>query len=187
VLPLLRHKEQVYEKRPKPSYLLKGTKMKKLTVVILVVAMLALSVVPAFAAGGPPEDRGSASGSCTGTQLAAATRNQANYGMGQPADYGSRAPYALSGTISAIDPLSQSVTVSVACGNWMVKSYIGTEVTLQTTATTRFLLRNESGTATLLTIADLVVGQTVSSQGTLVDGIFTASRVTMGALLTCLP
>jgi hypothetical protein len=184
---LLRHKEQGCEKQPKLSYLLKGKKMKKISIVILVVAMLALSVVPAFAAGGPPENRGTASGSCTGTPLGAAARNQANYGTGQQAGYGSRAPYALSGTISAIDPLGQTITVSVACGNWMVKSYIGSEVTLQTSSTTRFLLRNESGTATLLNFADLVVGQTVSSQGALVDGIFTASRVTMGALLTCLP
>jgi len=43
--------------------------MKKLTVLTLVVIMLAISVVPAFAAGGPPENRGTASSNCNGNQV----------------------------------------------------------------------------------------------------------------------
>jgi hypothetical protein len=161
--------------------------MKRLSVILIVVTLLALSVVPAFAAGGPPADRGTGSDSCTGSQVRAASQLQVNFGSGQQMGFGTRTPYALSGTISAIDPIAQTITVDVACGNWMVQPYISNAVTLQTSAATRFLLRDQDGTVTQIAFADLVVGQTVSSHGTLVDGVFTASRATMGALLTCLP
>lgn len=145
--------------------------MKKLTVLTLVVIMLAVSAVPAFAAGGPPSTRGSGSGTCGGMHNG----------------YGIRTPYALSGTISAIDSVARTVTVTVACGNRLAKPYIGQAVTLQTTETTRFLLRNEDGTVTPITFDDLAIGQNVSSHGTLVGGVFTAVRITSGALLKCLP
>jgi hypothetical protein len=45
--------------------------MKKLIIVSLVMIMLAFSVVPAFAAGGPPAERGKANG--TGTVLVRST------------------------------------------------------------------------------------------------------------------
>jgi hypothetical protein len=165
--------------------------MKKLSIVIVVVAMLALSVVPALAAGGPSANQGTGAGTCTGTQTnlqaGSATRSQAGYSGGMQAAYGSRAPYALSGTITLVNSDAQTITVNVACGNTLVKSYIGSDVALKISASTRLLLRNADGTATPISFADLQVGQTVSSQGSLVNGAFTASRVTVGALLNCLP
>jgi len=145
--------------------------MKRLFVVFLVVIMLAVSVVPAFAAGGPPADRGTAAGS----------------GNIEKTSFGIRNPYALSGTISSIDGANRTVTVAVACGNRLVKPYIGQEVTLLTTENTRFLVRNADGTVTPITFEDLVEGQNVSSHGTFLNSTWAATRVTMGALLYCLP
>ncbi len=145
--------------------------MKKITVISLVVLMLALSVVPAFAKGPGPANNGSATGTSTGTQVGFGVHN----------------PYALSGTISGVDPHAHTVTVSVACGNRLVNPFIGQEVTLQTTATTRLLQRNPDGTATPITFEDLQIGQTVSSHGSLQNDTFTAIRVTVGAELNCLP
>ena len=154
-------------------------KMKKILVITLVVIMLSLSVVPAFAAGGQPTNRGSAGGSAanSGSYLGYCNNAQMSYGV--------NTPYALSGTIAEIS--DGSITVTVACGNTLVKSYVGKNVTLMTTETTRFLLRNENGYATQISFADLKIGDEVSSHGVLVDGVWTATRITVGALLTCLP
>lgn len=143
--------------------------MKKLIIVSLVMIMLAVSVVPAFAAGGPPAERGNANG----------TGNQVGFGV--------RAPYALSGVISSLNLTNQTVTVTVACGNRLVKTYIGQDVTLLSTDNTRFLLRNPDGTATPIAFDDLEVGDNVSSHGTFSNGTWTATRVTVGAVLSCLP
>lgn len=145
--------------------------MKKLTVITLLVIMLALSAVPAFAKGPVNANQGTPAGSCGGVQNS----------------FGVRTPYALSGTISALNGEAHTVTVTVACGNRLAKPYVGQEVTLQTSAATRFLLHNADGTVTPISFDDLAVGQNVSSHGTLVDGVWTAVRVTTGALLNCLP
>jgi hypothetical protein len=145
--------------------------MKKLIVVSLVVIMLAVSVAPAFAAGRSPADRGTAAGS----------------GNIDKASFGVCNPYALSGTISSIDETNRTVTVAIACGNSLVQPYLGQNVTLQTTANTRFLVRNADVTVTPITFEDLVEGQNVSSHGTLLNSTWTATRVTMGAQLYCLP
>lgn len=151
--------------------------MKKLAVLALVVTLLAISVVPALAAGGPPANRGTTSGNFTGAQAGPAVGNQSSFGV--------QTPFALSGTITAAD--EGTVSVEVSCGNRAVKPYIGTIVTLQTDEYTRFLERNDDGTATPIPFAELEVGQTVSSHGSLADGVFTATRLTVGALLYCLP
>ncbi len=158
--------------------------MKKITVITIVFVMLALSVVPAFAAGGPANGLGTGNGICTNHPAGLGTGSQARYGA-QMAGFGVRTPYALSGTITSLDPQAQAVTLEVSCGNRLAYPYVAKQVTLQTTQATRFLLRNADTTATPITLAELVVGETVSSHGSLVDGVFTASRVTMGALLTC--
>lgn len=145
--------------------------MKKLTVISLVILMLALSVVPAFAKGPGPANNGTANGSCIGTQTGVGIRN----------------PFALSGTITSFDPQAHTITVLVACGNRLVNPYIGQSVTLQTPATTRYLLRNADGTTTPITFEDLQIGQTVSSHGSLQNNTFTAIRITVGAELNCLP
>jgi hypothetical protein len=156
--------------------------MKKIAVLTLVVVMLVVTVVPAFAAGGPQS--GSGTGICTGNQSGLGSGSMARNG-GQQSAFGIRTPFALSGTITGLDSQAKTVSVAVSCGNRLAYPYIGSEVTLLTGQSTRFLLRNDDGTATPITFADLVIGESVSSHGSLVDGVFTASRVTMGALLTC--
>ncbi len=98
-----------------------------------------------------------------------------------------RGPFALVAKISAIDPVSKTVTVSVLKGNTLVKSYIGKNLVMTTTASTRYLYKS-SATAvpTPITFADLKVGNAVSVTGTLTNGVWTAARVTVGANLTCL-
>jgi hypothetical protein len=156
---------------------LKGTQMKRIIVLTLVVLMLAVSAVTAFAKGPSPANQGANAGNCGGNQT----------GMGVQAGFSVQAPYALSGTISALSVEARTVTVTVACGNRLAQPSIGLDVTLQTTDATRFLLRSTDGTVTPITFADLAVGQKISSHGTLVEGVWTAVRVTSGALLYCQP
>ncbi len=93
-----------------------------------------------------------------------------------------RGPFALAGTITDIS--ETVVTVQVVCGNRLVKAYIGQSLPLQTTPTTRYLLKTPAG-AVPITFADLQVGQNVSVNGTLVNNVWAASRITVGAALAC--
>jgi len=141
--------------------------MKKIVVLTLVFALLAVTAVPALAAGG--------------------TQSRNGRGGGNEYGKGGKMPFALAGTIASIDPAARTVTVTVVCGNKLVKPYIGQDLILQTTAATRFLLRNPDGNATTMTFEDLAIGQKVSSNGRLTDQVWTASRITVGADLNCLP
>jgi len=141
--------------------------MKKFFVLTLVLALLAATVVPALAAGNPSAGNGRG-GRC---------------GTGK----GGNAPFALAGTIVSLDTEARTVTISVACGNKLVKPFIGQNLTIQTTATTRFLLRNPNSTATPITYADLEFDQKVSVNGQFANNVWNASRITVGADLTCLP
>ena len=125
--------------------------MKRSLVVLMVVAVLAMSAAPVLAARGvPPKPL---------------VRNQG----GQ---------FTLAGTITAIE--DNLVTVQVVGGNPVVKPFVGQAVTLQTTTATRFLLTSATGTV-VITLADLQVGQNVSAQGTLAVGMWVADRITVGA------
>jgi hypothetical protein len=190
----IRHKGQERAKRTKLSHKAKGRKMKKFAVISLVIIMLVVSVVPAFAKGGVPAGNGNSSGAMPMGNAPAygstATGNGPAYGSstgGTQVSFGVRTPYALSGTISALDAEARTVTVAVVCGNRLAVPFISEEVTLQAGEATRFLLRIEDGSATSITFADLEIGQNVSSHGSLVDGTWTATRVTVDALLQCLP
>jgi hypothetical protein len=141
--------------------------MKKLIVLTLVLSLLAITIVPAFAAASTPARIKRGGGAGTGK--------------------GGNAPFALAGTIASLDPVARTVTVTVVSGNKLVKPYIGQNLTLQTSDATRFLLRNPDSTATLITFADLAVGQKVSANGQLANNVWTVSRITVGAELTCLP
>ena len=143
--------------------------MKKIIVITLVVIMLAVSVVPALAAGGPPANRGTTNGNCSGNQ----TRNVI------------QTPYALSGTITAVDKVNLTVSVNIGCGNRLASPYIGQVVTLTTTDGTRFLQHNDDGTVAPISFNDMAIGQKISSHGSLTNGVWTASRITEGALLNC--
>ena len=127
--------------------------MKKSLVVLMVVVLLAMSAVPAFAAKGVPP---------------------------QPTAPNKGGQFTLVGTIAAID--GSVVSVTVVSGNPIAKPYIGQTVALQTTAATRFLLTTPTGTV-VITLADLQVGQNVSAQGKLASGVWTANRITTGALI----
>lgn len=95
------------------------------------------------------------------------------------------APFALVGKITAIDLATGSVTVQIVSGNALVKSFIGQSVTIKTTSATLF--RYTDGTVTtVIKFEDLKVDNSVSAGGTLSGGIWTASRLTVGAKLTCL-
>jgi hypothetical protein len=100
--------------------------------------------------------------------------------------YKGRGVFALVGKITAIDTANATVTVKVITGNTLVKPYIGKELVIKTTATTRFLYKTGT-TITPITFADLVVGKPVSVNGILANSTWTAQRITIGAKLSCLP
>jgi hypothetical protein len=101
---------------------------------------------------------------------------------------GARGTFSLVANISAIDPVSGAVTVTVIKGNTLVKSYVGQNLVMTTTAKTRYLYKSSAtAVAVAITFADLKVGDVVSANGTLANGVWTASRITVGASLTCLP
>lgn len=101
---------------------------------------------------------------------------------------GPRAPFALVGRISTIDATTGVVTVKALKGNYLVKPYLGQLVNLKTTATTRYLYKTSAAaTATPITFADLKVGDPVSVNGILANGVWTATRITVGASLSCFP
>lgn len=94
-------------------------------------------------------------------------------------------PFALVGRITAIDSATQSVTVQVISGNVQVKTYIGQAMSIKTSAATLF--RYTDGTVTtVIKFTDLKVGDAVSVGGKLTAGVWTASRITVGAKLSCL-
>ncbi len=165
--------------------------MKKFAIIILVVIMLALAVVPAFAKGGLPAGKGNSAGANTGKGYGKFVNDGHVYfnsvNTGAQIGYSILSPYALSGTISSLDAAAATVTVTTMCGNRLAQPYISQPVTLQTSADTRFLQRNADGSTVAITFEDLVVGQNISSHGTLVEETWTANRVTSGALLNCLP
>ncbi len=131
--------------------------MKKLSVVTLVFVLLSVTFVPALAAKSGP----------SGNQL-----------------------YAIAGYIRAIDATNKTITVEVMVGNRLGDDYLNQKVVIQTYAkattidgvtyaATRILL---SG-GTVITFDKLAVGDSVSSNGYLVGGVWHAVRVTKGALL----
>jgi hypothetical protein len=97
-----------------------------------------------------------------------------------------RMPFNLVGRIVTIDTGAATVTVEVVRGNRVVKPFIGQTVTVQTTATTRFLKKTETGVVPI-TLVDLQVRNEVSVQGTLASGVWTATRITVRANLSRLP
>jgi hypothetical protein len=98
-----------------------------------------------------------------------------------------RGNFTLVGRISAIDPVSGAVTVSVIKGNKLVQPYLKQDLVMTTTAKTRYLYKSSTtAPATPITFADLKVGNAVSVNGTVANGVWAASRITVGAKLTCL-
>ena len=128
--------------------------MKKWLVIMFVLALIAMSAVPALAKGG-------VAGNTAGRALPEETGNNL---------------YALSGSITAIDPVARTVTVWVKTGNTLVKPYEGTEIVLQTTEFTAYEV---SHSPAVISFENLRVGLQISSFGHLIDGIWYADRITV--------
>ncbi len=90
--------------------------------------------------------------------------------------------FQLIGKITAFDPEANTITVLVVRGNKMVKQFIGTELTITVTTTTRFHFKKGMN-ATPTGIDGLVVGDPVSINGKIVDDVWTARLVNMTASL----
>lgn len=103
---------------------------------------------------------------------------------GPPVGRGVNGAFTLAGTMTAIS--GTTVTVNVASVSGPNKTGMGQAVVLQTDANTRFLLKTATGVVPI-TLADLQVGQKVSVSGTIADGVWTASRITVGANLIHYP
>ena len=101
---------------------------------------------------------------------------------------GPRGTFALAGKISAVDAVAGTVTVTVASGNILVKPFLKQDVVIHVTSTTRYLYKSSAtAVATAIKFTDLKVGDAVSVNGTVTNSVWTASRVTVGASLSCLP
>jgi hypothetical protein len=144
--------------------------MKKLSILLLALVLMLTSAVPAFAAGGkPPVPPGPNPGPI---------EFHARFGM---------IHFALVGEITQVNLETGVVKVTVACGNFLVRPYLGQELSLKTNEGTRFLLRSDTGVVTPITLADLQVGDEVSAGGKLVDDNFKAARITVNPLMHCQP
>lgn len=155
--------------------------MKKILLPFIVIVLLAVAVLPASAGNGPGNGPGNPQ----------ATPQPVPQGQGTLTTYrqsGPRGTFAITGTITAIDTINKTITVTVLRGNNLAKPYINLSVTVVTTAKTRFLYKaSTTSTATTITFADLAIDDVVSINGTVADNIWTANRVTEGASLNCLP
>jgi hypothetical protein len=197
--------------------------MKKVALLSIVLILLAVAVVPVMAAGGNPNDHGN--GVSAGQGNNGGNRDQekqqdrekdrlqerdgsSNPGLGGNGNQGHtrmRTPFYLQGTISAIDPVTKTITVILIHGNAQVKQYIGGDLTLQATGTTLIFKitqgdeneteSGESATPALsssesensgeiasnrvaIPFDQLAVGQKVAIHGNLVDSVYTATLIT---------
>ena len=103
---------------------------------------------------------------------------------GPPPVRGKSGSFTLAGVVTAIN--GTAVTVQVTGGNPIVRGYIGQALALQTTSSTRYLLKTDTGTVSI-TFADLAVGQKISANGKVANNVWTAARITVGAALIHLP
>jgi len=158
--------------------------MKKIIVLLLVLVLTFAMVVPASAGGNGPgagNGNGYAGGNGTGTGAGTGTGT----GNGSTSEQqGPSSIFAITGTIAAIG--TDSVTITLIRGNKLVQSYIDLPVTVTVNLQTRYLYRTDTAT-TIIKFVDLKQGQPVSVNGTVANDIWTASRITVGAKLSCLP
>jgi hypothetical protein len=124
--------------------------MKKILIPLVILFLLAVAVTPALAAAGD------------GTQKSMGKNNA----------------FSLQGTITAIDPANHTITVHVVRGNELVEPYIGQDLVITTTASTRYLSKRGPSTVPI-TFDDLKIGNWVSSNGRFKEGVWTAARITV--------
>ncbi len=133
---------------------------KSWTLLILVVLATLIAATPALAAGPGNQNQ---------------QENQHRYGVGVPQLHNGQI-FALTGAITALG--TDSITVLVRNGNRLIKPYIGQELVVQVTESTRYRQWTPEGCVPI-TFEDLEVGDTTSIEGTGSEGIFTAARVTV--------
>jgi hypothetical protein len=152
--------------------------MKKIFIPLMLVVMLSITVIPAAAGGNGPGGPGSPTAPVATPQGTAVASQQKS----------PRGTFTITGTISAIDTANNTVTITVSRGNKLIQPYLGTDVTVVVTLKTVYLYKTTStATATKIAYADLAVGNPVSVNGTVKDFVWTATRITVGASLSCLP
>jgi hypothetical protein len=153
--------------------------MKKILLPLLLIALLALTALPAAAGQG---------GSGNGPQ---ATPQPTPQGQGTMTTYRQSSPrgtFAITGQVTAVDAVNKTITLTVLRSNKLVKAYVNTNVTVVTTLKTKYLYKATSAsTAVKITFDDIQVGDYVSVNGTVANNIWTATRITEGAALNCLP
>ena len=188
--------------------------MKKIVILFVVLVMVFAFTIPASANGnGPVNGHGQGGGNGQGDGTGPVGRNGSGGkgpgGGNGPGDgtgpigglgpfggkgsdcngsgngrgrHGPRINFTINGTISAIG--TDTVTITVTCGNKTVQPYIGSPVTVTVTPLTRYNL--EAGTTeTPILFSDLQVDQLVSLNGTVVDSVWTVRRITGVIALDC--
>ncbi len=143
--------------------------MKRIVTLFVALVMVFAFTIPASAGGNGPGGGNGSGGAGTGS------------GQGQQ---GTRGTFAITGTITAIG--TNTVTINVVRGNKLVQPHLGTQVTVTVTSRTRYIYKDGT-TTTTIGFADLQVGQPVSINGTVANNVWTVSRITVGASLSCLP
>ena len=162
--------------------------MKKLFGFVLVLGLLAVMVTPAFAAcPNGNGDNGGQGGNGGGNGGGGVTVNGNGTATGTSSGKSGKMPNVLIGTITAIDPLTRTVTVNVLSANIAAKDYLGQTITFATTESTSLVLRISDGTTTPITFEDLAVGLNVSVAGVLSEAGWTAARITVNPDLICVP
>jgi hypothetical protein len=188
--------------------------MKKVTILGIVLVLLAVSVVPVMAKN-PPNGNGNGASAGHGNSAGVnpGDRDQerqqkqdrqsnistnGNHGRGRM-----RTPFYLQGTITTVDQVAKTITVTLIHGNAQVKQNIGDELVIQVPdGTLIFKLtqggEDESGTGetaapalgsedtdmnrvriTLPELAELADGQKVAIHGNVADSVFTARLITV--------
>jgi len=145
--------------------------MKKL-LILAVIALFALSVVPAALAGnggggGTGPGDGTGTGVCPGTC---------------PGPQAGGTQYAVNGTVTAIG--ADSLTITVKSGNRAMRTSVGKSIALKVTADTLLYERTIDRTLVTITLDDFAVGDRANSVGTIdlsdaANPVFTAYRVTL--------
>jgi hypothetical protein len=104
--------------------------------------------------------------------------------VGDLRQQGSHDIFVIVGKIVALG--TNTVSIDVLRGNKLVQPILGTQISVTVTDNTRYLYKDGT-TIAIIAFADLEVGQQVSVQGIFANDVWTADRITVGALLSCLP
>ena len=110
--------------------------MKKLFVLVLVLALLAGMTAPALAAGGTNGNGGRGGNGNGGGGNGGSGSDVNGSGTGTSSGKGGKMPNVLIGTITSLDPVTRTVTVDVLSANIAAKDYIGQTITFMTSEST---------------------------------------------------